>query len=440
MKVSIPLNSTLSTDSHSNDIKDPGRDRDLFNKNRSYLYNGHLTNARKKIVPPGDYITTRGDLLSVIPGSEKTQIYHNGRVIADVLSLGIEDISFLDKDDAVIHEGSLWTVIRTLTGYTLERTDLVTLEVTTTEVAPPAGAIYSFVDVRLIRNTHKVITRNSDGSVNIDGVNYNSTTYPEMAEYLNNFTGEFTAAEINGNIYFGYNNPAGVILEKPTEPLTFNIAANVNGWSLREQMDLASANQDLGYQININIANGVIVGAGENGFALDLLTNIANPLNQKINLNIGSNAYITGKGGDAGYGRLYYHQLMPGQNGTTAINVGTNITITGIGTIQGGGGGGSGIDRSYNYLFTGGGGAGQPPGLAESLFNQSGQPGTLTKGGAAPEIPEHVPEGDSPGKGGDPGQAGEGTTEGQGGNAIRLVRPATLSIHGPTILGGVVEV
>ena len=160
MKVTIPLNSTLSTDSHPNDIKNPQKDHDLFNVNRTYLYNKHLTNTKKKEVDKEGYITTSGDILTVIPGTEKTQIYHDGQIIADVLSLGIEDVSFLDQDDAVIHEGSLWTVQRTLTGYTVEQTDLTTNIITKTTV-DQNGIVY----VSFVRNTHKVITKNQDGSV-----------------------------------------------------------------------------------------------------------------------------------------------------------------------------------------------------------------------------------------------------------------------------------
>ena len=446
MKVSIPLESTLSTDSHKNDIKNPAVDRDLFNVNRSYLFNKHLTNAKKTTVPPGDYITTQGDLLSVIPGSEKTQIYHNGQVIADVLSLGVEDISFLDKDDAVIDEGSLWAVQKTLSGYTLEQTNLQTMEVTTSTIEQNG-----ILDVRLIRNTHKVIARNMDGSVTIDEVIYSDEN---MRQYLTSFSGEFIAAEINGKIYFGYNNPAGV--EQGQPQFTLNIPITGTGikynWRLIDAMNDLGADQNLGYIININVSTNVSIGSNSNSqYAMDLFTGITKPSLHTINLNLETGSLITGKGG-AGASSYSGANYSLAENGGSAIRCGSNLNITGGGRIQaGGGGGGAGIIRMnpgfnppVHNNYGGSGGAGMALGAAGSGKDGNGNIGQPLYGGAATTYS---------GKGGDPGEWGsdgysnldpeaisllEELKGAAPGHAIRMINPAILDISNEVnVVGGI---
>jgi hypothetical protein len=441
MKVLIPLDSSLCTDSHPNEIKDPQVSRDLFSHNRTYLFNKSLTNPRKTTIPKGYYITTEGDTLEVIPGSEKTRIAHKGQFIADVLSLGIEKTDYLDKDDAVIDSGSLWSVVKTLTGYVLEQTDLQTGEVLTTPVNQEG-----VTDVRFVKNTHKVITRNSDGTVTIDGTVHGTE---EMQKYLVNTTGELIAVEINGKTYFGLQNPKGVGSEAPSNVLDLSITENINGWTLWDKLP----DQNFGYQINITISNNVHIGAGATGYALDLLTGITNPQLHTISINLEYGVVISGKGGDGG-SVFDYSNISAGKNGGAAINTGSTIIITGYGTIQGGGGGGAAYAmRNFSLIIigpttwsmAGGGGAGNPPGGGgQSSYGDEkypGKPGTETTGGNA--------GGDSPGKGGNPGQTGGGVpsasgrnvgSPGTGGAAIRVVSPAAYSVDGPQIIGGIVTV
>lgn len=433
MKASIPLNSSLCTDSHRNDIKDPAAGRDLLAVNRSYLYNGCLTNPKKTVIDTDEYITTRGDRLSVINGSNTAQIYHNGRVIADVLSLGVEDVSFHDKDDAVIDGGSLWTVQKTLTGYTAEQTDLQTQEVTRTEIK-----MDGVLEVRFIRNTHKVIARTIGGSIAVDGKVYGDLN---TAAYMSSFSGEFTAVEANGKIYFGYNNPAGSDGNAPDNVLNFIIDADTYGWTLADKLP----DQNKSYVINITVNNNVLVGSNslinirpdgevftdEDGFAMDLLTGVENPLNHEIKLYVGQNAYISGRGGRSI------------NNASTAINVGSHIEINGNGVIQGGGGEGAG---TY-----GGGGAGWPPGgPVTSGGSIAAGAGTLTTGGLGGVWDGGILLGKTyGGNGGNPGQNGGPSRKSNGnivsngrlgGNAIRLLRPALCIVNGPALFGGIAEI
>jgi hypothetical protein len=460
MKIPIPLNSSLCTDSHKNEIKNPNASKDLFSKNQTYLYNGHLTNAKKTIVPEGDYITTKGDILKVIPGAEKTQIYHNGRVIADVLSLGIEDTSFLDCDDAVVHGGSLWTVRKTLEGYAVEQTDLSTHEKTENEVIM-AGVQAA----RFIRNTHKIIALNVGGNIAIDGAVYNSQNYPDMSEYLSSFDGELTAVEVNGKIYFGYNNPAGVAATAPSNTVNINIAQDANGYRLMDEFTGQGLDQNEKYVFVINVAANVKIGAGASGFAMDLLTGILNPQNHNIVLNLGDGVVISGKGGDGGNASNKNGGI--GQNGTTAINVGSNITINGnsTATVQGGGGGGGachvavGNGANIGILSgAGGGGAGIPAGIggvATGAYKQNGQNGTIGLGGVGGQgtnagFYAKGGKGGNPSINADPGTFTSNTTAvigskyagtaGKGGDAIRLLSPATCIVNGPTIVGAITKI
>jgi len=451
MKVPIPLDSTLSTDSHPNDIKDPSRDRDLFNNNRSYLYNKYLTNPKKKVIDPEGYITTNGNIIQTTPDGENTHIVHNDIVIADVLSLGVEDVSFLDKDDAVIHDGFLWTVQRILSGYILEQTDLQTQEKTLTRVEQEGIDI-----VRFVRNTHKVITKNQDGSVTIDGKNYNSINFPGLSEYFAEFNGELAAVEINGKIWFGYNNSAGINNAPSTDTIPdLYITENVNGWILADKIP----DQNKSYVINIYVGDNVKIGAGSNGFALDLLTGVTNPMNHTINLHLGSNVFISGRGGNGGSAHSTF--LTNGTSGTTAINVGSNINIIGTSgaVIQGGGGGGGAIilrviinnlvGMPFGTVISRGGGGGAGMSVGQRGL-PGGNNGTETTGGSGASSSNSSGRG---GNGGNPGNSGGlplgGPTNifsntfslpGRGGNAIRVIRPAVCTHSGVTLRGGIASV
>ncbi len=439
MKVTVPLESTLCTDSHNHDIKNPAAGRDLFSKNHTYLFNRQLTNPRKSVIPPGNYITTMGDLLEVVPGSVTTRIVRDGNLIANVLSLGIEEELFITKDDAVIDSGSLWTVQKTLEGYTLEQTDLQTKEVTTTQIIQ-AG----IVDVCFVKNTHKVITRNQDGGIAIDGTVYEND---QMKSYLSVMQGEFIAVEVNDKIYFGYQNPTGIIPEEPQEELNLSITGDINGWALVDNIP----DQLKAYRITIDIADGVIVGGGSNGIALDLYTGVVNPLKHHITINVGANVVVSGAGGNGG-SSFSIGNVTNGGNGSAAIQCGSNLVINGNGKIQGGGGGGNASNARLNtgiggiFSYGGGGGAGRPAGLGGSAsggvpINTPGQTGTLSTGGSG---------GAALNKGGDPGQDGgavnfssENTTysestPGNGGNALIMIGAAAYTIDPAiTILGGI---
>jgi len=455
MKVQIPLNSSLCTDSHKNEIKDPLSDNELFSKNQSYLYKGCLTNPKKTVIHSGNYITTGGEELEIVRGSEKTQIYNKGRLIADVLSLGIENVSFLDRDDAVIDQNSLWTVKKTLNGYTLEETDLLTQAVTVTEIEQN-----DILEVRLIRNTHKVITRNVDNSITIDGQKYSNQ---DMSNYLASYNGEFTAVEVNGKIYFGYNNPSGITKLPPINEITINITSNINNWRLSDNVNIV---QNERYIFNVNVAAGVQIGStSTQNFAMDFLTGIPNPIDHIINLNVAAGAIISGKGGDGGsiFNTTvppYYFRIINGENGGTAINAGSPINITGDGTIQGGGGGGAPYVVGVSDFLGGGGAAGIQIGIGGNLHgNMHGDDGTYTTGGNGALFIKTVGmEQYKAGNGGNPASNGgepayyrnvPGSTPrwvyedteryGLAGNAIRIIT-ANITISGVNIKGMIARI
>jgi hypothetical protein len=439
MKITIPLDSTLCTDSHKNDIKNPMSGRDLFSKNQSYLINRHLTNPKKQIVEDGDYITTKGDRLRVERSAEKIRIYNDDVLIAGVLSLGIEDTSFLDRDDAVIDDGYLWTVRKSVLGYVVERTNLQTNEKETVTVDRDAQTSNISI-VRFIRNTHKIITLNNNGSVTInnypyvDGNNNLEITYndEDMNGYLGIFSGEFTAAEINGKIIFGLNNPMGEITNYDRNVISYTIDNNINGWLLSDIMRILALDQNESYIFNITVADNVQIGAAESGFAMDFVTGITKPLSHIINLSVGTNAIISGRGGDGGW-RHYNTGIDEPLIGTTAIFIASNINITGQGTIQGGGGGGGygeylvGMMPSY---VSGGGGAGIPAGIPR---------GTISSGGSGVSGSSLLSSGD----GGNPGKNGGNSIKqngANGGNAMKIISPAIYTNNGVTLLGGVITV
>ena len=420
----IPIDSNLSTDSHPNDIKNPTVSRDLFNVNRSYLYNKHLTNAKKQTVDKGGYIATSGEIITYKTNSDITDIYANDRLIASVASLGIEDTVFLDKDDAVIFEESLYTVKKILTGYILERTDLST-GVTVTELYEQNNIIY----IRFIRNTKKLIILYTDGSIDIDGRKYDGNNYPEMSAYFIKFNGEFTAIEINKKIYFGYNNPFGILKTNPNDIIDITINDDVFGWSLSNMIP----DQNKGYIFNINVADNVKIGAGKNGFALDFMTNILFPTNHLINLTLGENTVISGMGGNGG--SHSYNSPITNVLGTTAINSGISININGAQSaiIQGGGDGGAlGVykygkcgfpSNTFTGYVGGGGGAGLPAGKGGG---DGAKDGTLFEGG----------------KGGNNNITNgmDGNMPGTTGNAVRIVSPALITIENVTIRGNVIRI
>ena len=80
-----------------------------------------------------------------------------------------------------------------------------------------------------------------------------------------------------------------------------------------------------------------------------------------INLTLNTNATITGRGGNGGYGTASQNDGgQAGQKGTNAIYTRTPIVINNNGVIGGGGGGGGGGNgqRTYHAGGNGGGGAG----------------------------------------------------------------------------------
>jgi hypothetical protein len=525
MKVSIPLDSTLCTDSHKNDIKDPLTSNDLLSKNQSYFINNYLTNPKKQVIPAGDYITTKADMLEIKSESDKTQIYYKGSMVADVMSLGVEDTMYLDKDDAVIHEGFLWTVRKGLNGFFYEQMDLMTKEaVNTTFVDNESSSGSEIRDVRIIRNTHKVIVRNESGSIWVwdkdgmdeedkDGRRLQWRQMPEpetdpftgesvykdgirisypMSEYFRDFEGEFIAVEINGKITFGLNNPAGVVREKPDEPMDFNITADVNSWRLIDQDLMKEADPNKAVKITIVIGKNVKVGAERavlasapgytflnpnnpstyvlvsGRYALDLDTDIT-PNLHTIDLVLSPGAKISGYGGDGGNctsSNLTNNPSGIGSNvrrgGGTAISCGSNLNIycQGGNIIQGGGGGGSARRYYSEQMGTvdnrigGGGGAGIPVGLGgnatEGTGNFPGANGTMTTGGLGGKGTYTLGgDGGNPGMPGKTGgsannnsnNAGDGSNPGNGGNALRIKKEVNYTLEGITLgdmPGGVV--
>lgn len=465
MKVPIPLNSSLSTDSHPSDIKNPAVSKDLFKNNNSYYYNGNLTNPKKRVINQDGYITTRGNILTAEQFGEKIIIKNGNVVIADVLALGIEDVSFYDRDDAVIHDGYLWTVLKTLSGFIVEKINLKTHEIESF-----ANGSGNETHVRFIRNTCKIITLNKFRIItiydNVESVGHeipdyfeqNNVEIPVIAEYFTNFNGEFTAVEINGKITFGFNNPVGVPKSKPVISIDVYITSNINDWRLLDVFSKNALSQNESYIFNIQVSNNVKIGCSTSGnFAMDFFTGIERPELHKINLLLGNGVVISGRGGRGG--NVQNAAVTAGQNGTVAINSCIDLdirTISGTATIQGGAGGGG---ASYNYYSSptgsfylrasGGGGAGIENGLggiatgSGNSENLTGYAGTETTGGngkyyqyGSSSARVSSGKGGDPGKNGTAGSYGVSSAGGIGADAIRITANALLSISESVILKG----
>lgn len=483
MKVSIPIESTLSVDSHRNDIKNPAVDRDLFNNNRAYLINSHLTNPKKKVKSKDSFITTRASLLNIKEGSVMTSIEHEGINIANVLSLGIENVSFHDRDDAVIHDGFLWLIRKTLNGYIVDQINLQTQETERLpEVLPPNGALYTFVDVRFIKNTHKVITRNSDGSINIidetQQVNHRSST-PDpnnpgqmlwgsvnMEQYLSKTRGEFTAAEMPGGwIVFGYNNPKGVPTEETINTVNIAINSNMDNFDLRQWTNSNGIDLSIGQKFVITVANGVRIGSINTVTPAMNFVLIDNAQLHSVELNLGINTIISGRGGQGGLttvtngGRNL--SASNGGLGGTAIWTNCDLVINGQqgSIIQAGGGGGAAVITGNNPLRPGdpvtsircaggGGGAGIIPGFggiaSGGMQNVSGNPGTVSNGGQGGLINTG-----QAGVGGNPAQRGGepiaslrqvASTPGNPQDALRIMGNAVFTRNGAVQIIGDINV
>tara|TARA_B110000858_G_scaffold3921_1_gene4666 strand:+ start:290 stop:1204 length:915 start_codon:yes stop_codon:yes gene_type:complete len=103
-----------------------------------------------------------------------------------------------------------------------------------------------------------------------------------------------------------------------------------------------------------------------------------------INLTLNTNATITGRGGNGGFGTASENNNgQSGQPGTNAIYTRTPIVINNSGVIGGGGGGGGGGNgqRTYHAAGNGGGGAGGYH-QATSSFGQN--PNTSTQNFSIP--------------------------------------------------------
>jgi hypothetical protein len=166
-------------------------------------------------------------------------------------------------------------------------------------------------------------------------------------------------------------------------------------------------------KIIVNVESGVVVGsAAWNRYAFDTTPNVINvpgttplpyPSGSRCEINLASNSYIVGKGGDGS-------RFWSGVRGTVTIPWGGNpddrsnsninggycmrvtipTTITNYGTISKGGGGGYAIFVPGGYTNTqflsgGGGGAGFYTGkpLASDGNQGPSDPGTLTGGGGS---------------------------------------------------------
>ena len=485
MKVSIPLDSTLSTDSHNNDIKDPARDRDLFNNNRAYYYNQHLTNARKKEVGASGYITTNGQVLNIAENGSTTVITNkDGLHIASVSSLGIENEEFYDRDDAVVDGGYLWLIKKTAEGYIVEKISLQTQnKETLEEVKPPKTTEgffqYEYADVRFIKNTHKVITRNTDGSIDIDGINYRGSTPDpdnpgrwlwgdvDMQNYFSTFSGEFSAVEIDGRIIFGYNNPKGVPRQEPGNEIIINLDPNAAGFDLEPYVWANNIDTSIPQKFVINVPAGARIGRqrGQAPFAITMQLSTENNNLHSVELNLGTNAIISGDGGDGGHfdGNINFPFITNGRQGCIALLTRINTVINGQSgsIIQGGGGGGGAIifGATETYFVTnGGGGAGLPGGRGnlESNANQAtviaGADGTASLGGGGGYIFINVNWEFLGGSGGNPGQSGtlaqalratnpgvHWSQPGIAGEAMFVLDGASCVVNGVTVIGEVIR-
>ncbi len=239
-------------------------------------------------------------------------------------------------------------------------------------------------------------------------------------------------------------------------PSIFNvvIGSDINDYNLRNDL-IANYSWDgiTATDVTVTINNGITVGS----------TNISNTAFVIENFPLGStltmtnNGRIQGKGGNGGRGQ---GGATVGQTGGTAINTTVPITINNSsGDIWGGGGGGGGGAGSTtnppgNAGGGGGGGAGTNPGTGGPTGSfsgggpgNSGSPGTATSGGSGGlgggGGGGMMAAGGDGGNGGGPGSAGStgqnvgtilGTVGGAAGNAINGVSFITFAGAG-NILG-----
>jgi hypothetical protein len=176
-----------------------------------------------------------------------------------------------------------------------------------------------------------------------------------------------------------------------------------------------------------------------------------------------NNSTIAGGGGTGGTGASYYgsayHDGTDGGAGSTAINIGTNVTIVNNGTIGGGGGGGGGSggwtagnlapgfgNLPYNELYDGGGGGGgagygaagvspTSPTIPAPFVNWPGEPaayGSLTTGGYGGFMGGAAADGAPafPAIGGDGGSLGQAGGDAGGDNPLQTYALITYMKNG----------
>jgi hypothetical protein len=205
-----------------------------------------------------------------------------------------------------------------------------------------------------------------------------------------------------------------------------------------------SAPCDVTLTINAGVELGGPIGASAQAYAM---TTAGFPAGSS--LSIINNGYILGRGGLGGRGEEGLGGSMtPGEDGSGAINLGLNTTITnGSGFIFGGGGGGGGGARSGANAGSGGGGGapyqtGGPggSGFPTGANGDAGATATRDAGGAPGMAGNDGGTGGLPGGDGSPGQ-GPGAAGGVAGKAINLngFTATFLSGNDATHLKGVVS-
>lgn len=210
----------------------------------------------------------------------------------------------------------------------------------------------------------------------------------------------------------------------------------------------------------VNVAAGITIGSSST--STPAMTSGSLNSASVIRLNVGTGAYIVGRGGNGGArvsGRGDQGTAKPGTAGGTALYTRVTTYLDNSGTIGGGGGGGGGGSRTNtgsqaydDYTGAGGGGAGNTVGSGGAGLSacSAAANGTLTTGGAGNQYCSNGGSseqqiGSYGGDGGDLGQAGDnglpwpgtdGTNSGgAAGNAIDGVSYVTKSVAG-TITGG----
>tara|TARA_R110002126_G_scaffold90790_3_gene216285 strand:- start:6 stop:839 length:834 start_codon:yes stop_codon:yes gene_type:complete len=209
--------------------------------------------------------------------------------------------------------------------------------------------------------------------------------------------------------------------------------------------------------IIVNISDGVTIGSSSSTPAL---TSGSLNASSVLHLNVGTGAYVVGKGGTGGNrvsGSSGAGNVKPGTVGSLAFYTRIQTYLTNNGTIAGGGGGGGGggvtnaSGQAYDdYTGAGGGGAGNTVGSGGTGAGPASNSGTLTTGGAGiiyysnPGSGE-IQYGSSGGTGGNLGLAGANgapyqtlNAGGAAGNAIDGSSYTTILTAG-SILGGQVN-